>query len=236
MPLQEINPQEVKNRIFLYGENGAGKTDLAFSAPGKKLLIDWFSNAMPVAMRRYSKEFDKGEIKIVSGPTKWNDVANMVKMPLDPLVEWADVIILDNLTGLYRELTEDVAQNLPLKGESRPSPEMIIMRDYGLSAERLRYTLGKIMDHFAPTKHIIAIAHTKVEKDKEGSVISGGPSLPGQVPAYVLSLFPEQIFLRVTPDQVRHAHLTHTGLYPATTRSLEGKTIDKPNLSQMYKW
>jgi hypothetical protein len=236
--LQQINPAEVKRRIFVYGENGAGKTRLALTAPGKKLVVDWFGNVIEVCMKDFPKQLASGEIKVVKGPNEWKDIDQMVKAPLDPLIEECDVFIMDNLTGLYRETTEDVAKNVALKsGEgARPSPELVILRDYGLAAERLRYVMGKVMDNIKPTKHIIAIAHTKLNKDKEGAVISGNPSLPGEVPAFVLSLFPEQIYLRATQDKVRHAHLTHTGLFPAATRLLDGNTVDNPDLSKMYQW
>jgi len=242
MPLQELDQSlPTKKRIFLYGENGSGKTDLALSAPGKKLLIDWYGNVLEVAQRRYASELANGNIKIVPGPTKWADIDSMVKMPLDPLVEWCDVFVMDNLTGLYREVTEDVAKNVPLKNSSeRTIPEVVILRDYGLAAERLRYIMGKVMDNIytpsAPKKHIIAICHTKLEKDEKGNVVGGGPSLPGQVPAFVLSLFPEQIFLKCDSNQQRRAHFTQTGYYGAATRVLDGKPIDDPNLSKMYKW
>src|SRR6185295_16835144 len=238
MPLIEVDPKTQKKRIFIYGDNGSGKTHLSLTCPGKKLLIDWFANAIEVAQSKFSKDLEAGNIKIVKGPQKWMDINQMVKTPLDPLIDWADTVILDNLTGMYREITEDVAQNLPMKGNEgyRPSPEVIILRDYGLSAERVRYVLGKVLDNLAPTKHLIAICHTKLNKDKEGAVISGNPSLPGEVPAYTLSLFPEQIYLRATSDGVRHAHFTHTGLFPATTRILDGKTVDSPDLSKIYKW
>ena len=238
MALQEITPAEVKRRIFIYGDNGAGKTRLALTAPGKKLVVDWYGNVLEVIMKDFMKEYEAGLIKVVQGPNTWAAIDAMVKAPLDPAIEWCDVFIMDNLTGLYRETTEDVAKSVPLKsGEgARSSPELVILRDYGLAAERLRYVLGKVMDNIKPTKHIIGIAHTKLNKDKEGAVLSGNPSLPGEVPAFVLSLFPELIYLRATQDKVRHAHFTHTGLFPATTRLLSGDTVDNPDLSKLYKW
>lgn len=226
MPLVEYDPSLNNWMLLIYGDNGAGKTHLAFTMPGKKRVIDYQANA------QVKEKFPGEDIKVAKGPTKWEEIQ---KMWSDPWLLEADVPILDNLTGLYRTLLEE-AIKIPTQGdrEKRISPEIPILRDYGLASERLRWCCTNFAGLAAQGKRCIAVCHTRVEKNEDGNIILGYPSVPGQIPAFVLSLFPEVIYLRQSDDGKRTAYLQRFGLWSAQTRILSETIIKDPNLKNMY--
>ena len=90
-----------------------------------------------------------------------------------------------------------------------------------------------LLERRAKNQYVIAIAHTKMDRDELTESIVGNPSLPGQVPAYVMSLFPEMIYLR-DQNGVHTAHFIRNGLWPAATRRLDIKSCVNPNLTTLY--
>lgn len=215
--------------LSIYGDNCSGKTHLALTCPGSKIVIDYQANL------EVARKFPNEQIEVISNPPlRFNE---MQAMWSDPIFDSFDVVILDNLTGMYRVVLEEIVKYVPLGGKDskRPSPEAPILRDYGMASERLRYILSGLKDlGKRKQKTVIAITHVRCDTDKEGNKIAGYPNVPGQVPAYLLSLFPEQIYLRCLSGGTREAHLTNFDIYLGGTRILEKLKFVNPNLAEMY--
>lgn len=229
MPLQVVTEDDRYNALFLYGENGSGKTHLAFTAPGKKLYIDYAGNP------QVRKKFPNEVITVVKGPDRWDDINQMWD---DDLIEEHDVVILDNTTQLYRTILEDIIQNIPIKsGEgNRPLAGVPILRDYNFASERLRICARNLVKKVGVKRHVICVGHPQVEKDEDTGTLIGGPALPGKVPAYFISLFPELIFMRASGDKWK-AEFTKKTYYPAATRVRNPKEdAENPDLSKLYTW
>lgn len=217
--------------VFIYGENGTGKTWLAASLPGSYCFINYAGN--PESLHKLvKKEGGTPRYTAVEGPTDWEGASTMFR---DPFLDRFDNIVLDNATGLNRVLVTG-ATKIPAKEGARISGEQPILRDYGIAAERLRVIITSMKKDRKPTQNLIVIAHTKQDYNEEGQVISAGPSVPGGVPAHILSLFGEQIYLRVGADGKRVAHYKQYKLYGGATRLLEkDEPVVDPNLAVIYK-
>lgn len=214
--------------LLIYGANGIGKTYLAGTMPGKSLFINYDGNPETLL------KFPKDNWDVVEGPKTWSQIQSMWT---DPLLDNYDNLVLDNLTGLSRILVLDVIKTLPTQGRDvRPAPDLPILRDYGLASERLRAACSAHKDR-KTKQNIIAIVHEKVEKDENTGALYGGPSVPGQVPAHVLSLYGEVIYMARDHQQNRAAYLSQRTYFPAATRKLANaeKPIPNPNLAVMYK-
>ena len=214
-------------KIFIYGENGSGKTQLAATLPGKLAFINYDANVevllkMPGVQERTT---------VFKGPTEWRDIQQLFKS--SELDEF-DSVILDNSTGLSRVLLSG-SLKIPMKGEgTRPSPEIPILRDYGLAAERLRYVVSDLVERVTK-QNVVCISHVKLDKDEDSGGLVGGPSLPGQVPAFVLSKFLEVIFLKMEPDGIPKAYFKQHIYWPATSRMLISReAVKNPNLTALY--
>jgi hypothetical protein len=231
MALQIIDPREQYGLgLFLYGENGSGKTHLAGTLPGETLFVDCMGS--PEVLTKLS---NYSHIKVVECPSTWNGLNSFWN---EPELNSFDNLVFDNLTGLNRVLVS-TAMTIPLEKGKRPSPEIPIMRDHGLASERLRFVITKLDARRKHLKQNIAvICHTKFDRDEEGAVVGAGPSLPGQVPAFVLNMFPEIIYMKTegTGDQTKYiARLVTHGMYAAVTRKLKTTKYENASLAVMYK-
>lgn len=218
----EYGKDDTKACIALYGQNGIGKTHLAGTAPGKKLFLDAGGNTETLL------KFPSNEWVAVEHPTKFND---MVKMWSDPFLDEFDVIVCDNLTGVNRILVVESVNSFDFK---RVTPGIPAQADYMLAAERLRSYCSSLKERRSK-QHVIAICHEKIEKDELTGALVGGPSVPGQVPAHVMSLFGEILYLAKNKMGIRCAYTSAKGFFPAATRVLDiDKEYPNPNLKELY--
>jgi hypothetical protein len=223
MALQLIDiTNQGHRKIFIYGSNGMGKTHLAMTMPGKKLLINYSGNIETCL------KFPRAEYDAIEGPIVYNE---LVKLWTEPDLKNYQVLILDNVTGLSRELVLGCMRDYP-SGHIGQNPNK---GDYGLAAERLRLMLTAFAA-MSKTHHVIGIAHERLEKDEDSGRLIGNPSVPGQVPAHIMSIFTEIIYMKADGAGERYAHLRPAGNFPAATRLLDPtKVIKNPNLAEMYK-
>ncbi len=231
VPLSILDPMvQMCLGLMVYGPNGAGKTHLAATAKGKKLFLDDNGNWETLL------KFPRTEWDVVSFPNKWSD---MVSMWSDPLLDKYDTVVWDNLTGTARTLLMDAMKVIPNEKAGRTTPDTPGLRDYALAAERLR-ALCAMFKQRKQRQHIIAIMHERIDKDELTGGLLYGPSAPGTVPAHILSLFTEIIYLTKDSTNVRTAYLSPRAQWPAATRLLtpdkDGNlAVKNPNLADIYK-
>ena len=224
MPLKPINPTaDACLCIFIYGPNGIGKTHLAATSPGKKLFLNDNGNWETLF------KFPKAEWDVVEFPKKWKD---MVSMWSDPLLDQYDVLVMDNITGVARTLLMDAVTFIPADKAGRVSPESPGLRDYALASERLKSLMAAFKERRSK-QHVIAIGHERIDKDDVTGAQTYGPAAPGSVPAHILSLFTEFIYLNKDQGK-RTAFLSQRVNWPAGTRLLSVDKVENPDLSKMY--
>jgi len=206
--------------MLIYGDNGAGKTHLACTMPGRKLYINAMGN--PETLLKFPKDGANGW-EAVEWPLQWSQ---MQRMFIEPILDQFPVLIADNLTGVYRLLLED-----SMRVGGRISPEI---QDYGLTAERLRWICSQLRLR-RKKQHVIAICHPMVEKDAVTDSVVAGPSMPGKVPAHITSLFPEFCYMEATGGGRRVLHFVKAGLWPAATRVLKETKWTNATLAELYR-
>lgn len=230
-----MTPFEVRDvvcphlRIFIYGPNGVGKTQLAWTFPGKKLFIDSAGNPETLV-----KLGDRPNWDVIDAPKKWSQWVLFLK---DPILDQYPVLVWDSITGTTRDLLVESVAQYPRK---RESPEQPAMQDYGLVGERIKVITSSLTDR-RNKQDIIAIAHETLKVVKGENPLNpeaeyyGQPSVPGQTPSHILSLFPEQIYMD-TLNGKRTAFFGKRNVFPAATRLLDAdKPIADPDLSKIYQ-
>jgi phage nucleotide-binding protein len=184
----EITPAEelpINMAILIWGNAGVGKTTLACTAPGKKLLVNFdprgpasVSTVSDVSVADYS-----GMGPRVVEAFKQADPLNLGKVLHD-----YDTLVIDSLTTIA-DLT--VAHGISLtKGASieRPSPGAYGARN-ALILALVTNVLRLTHNH---GKHVIFIAHEGSPiRDEEGGLVSIPVYLGGQLPAQVGVRFSE---------------------------------------------
>lgn len=216
--LEPVDLRALKQCILIYGDNGAGKTHLAATMPGRKLFINAYGN--PETLLKFPKDGPNGW-EAVEWPKEWS---KMQRMFIEPILDQFQVLVADNLTGVYRLILEEI-----MKNAGRVSAEI---QDYGLCAERLRWICSQLRQR-RDKQHVIAVCHTMIEKDSVTESIQAGPSVPGKVPAHITSLFPELIYLKGGVKRV--AYYAQTGMWPAATRVLKDTRFEEPLLAEIYR-
>lgn len=212
--------QKLRLSLFLYGANGVGKTHLARTLKGKMCLANYNGNPQVLV------KFPPGDTTVIQGPPAYNDI---VRMCADSYFDQFDIFCLDAVTGLYRILLDEIVKTVP---NTRTLPGVPALQDYQLASERLR----NVIRDFTARKdrqHIIATAHERVERDEVTQAAYGGPSVPGQVPAYICDRFGEMLYINMVNDK-RVAHVKKYLYFPAATRLLDLKDVENPNLDTMY--
>ena len=224
MPLKvvDINTQ-LNARILIYGPNGIGKTHLSLTWWGKKVVIDNTANI------ETARKFNQQDITVFESPHTW---AELQTMWVDPILDGFDCLIMDNITGVYRDLVVDSVKTDVRERRGKVAD----LSDYGLASERLRIFISNLRAR-AYKQHIICIAHESVDKDEITGATHGGPSVPGKVPAHIMSLFSETIYMtKIGVDRV--GKLSQHTYFPAATRLLLPDAVIKGpdlDLEKMYR-
>ena len=176
IPITSVKERPARFTALLWGSAGCGKTTLAATAPGKKLLINFDPDgAASIASRTDIDiaDFSREPDRIVEGFKK-DDI-----LGLSAVIENYDTIIVDSLTNAtHMSLMHGIPQTKGAKIE-RPSPGAYMVRNaltIQLVKRMLRLT-GKYC------KHCIFIAHegTPVSND-QGVVLHITIMLGGQLP------------------------------------------------------
>lgn len=175
-PLAEIN-----NRVsmLLWGQHGGGKTALAASAPGKKLLF----NFDPDGMTTLGSRDDVIGVDLSNEghalASKWNssdDPIGLGKLLADDSLG-IDTVIVDSTTTFSQLALE--------RGISITNGATIERASPGAYGARNALTLRMMSAMLRVTgkynKHIIFTGHEDVEKDKEGGILAYVTMLGGKL-------------------------------------------------------
>ena len=93
-----------------------------------------------------------------------------------------EVLILDNLTGLYRTLLEEVLSQ-PSKSGKRLYEDHPNMGDYGVVSERMRHILSGLKARYLEKRQtVIAVTHVKCDTNTDGVKVAGYPTYRDRSP------------------------------------------------------
>jgi phage nucleotide-binding protein len=173
-----VNVKEAPQRLsmLLWGPAGCGKTTLAATAPGKKLLINFDPDGAASITNRDDVDLLDLAPHMKTIGTQFDGVlARQIKNVLPNY----DTVIVDSLTNVQQTaLTTGVSS---VKGATiaRPSPGAYQVRN----AYTLALMSDLLMDTGALNKHIIFTAHEATpDRNDEGVVIQITLMLGGQLP------------------------------------------------------
>lgn len=227
----ELGTDKPRLSMMLWGESGTGKTTLAATAPGKKLLLLFDPDGDMSILTR------KDVVKIDFTKMDMATIINEAKKP-DPygikalLAGDIDTVIVDSLTRFSETALRYI---IPLTRGA--TPENPTPGGYGarnLIVINFINTLVRITSEY--NKHIIFITHEGApDKNDQGSVMSVGMMLGGQLPGLaskdiseVWCLFARggKIRIAVRPEQLRSPMKTRMFVTQGTTTGFEWKYDD----------
>lgn len=169
--------------ILIWGKAGVGKTTLACTAPGEKLVINFDPNG-PASVA------GRGDVSVLDYSAARTSLTDEFKRP-DPFgiskhLEQFDTVIIDSLSSIEELTTRQgvaFAQSIGIKSfVENPSPTAYGARN-ALVLELVRNMMSVCS---TMKKHLILIGHEAGPlKDKEGSIVSIPLMLGGKLPVNV---------------------------------------------------
>lgn len=176
IPIIKVKDAPQRLSMLLWGPAGCGKTTLAATAPGKKLLINFDPDgAASIADRDDVDLLDLAPVMKTLG----SQLDGMLARQIKAVIPNYDTIIVDSLTNVQQSaLTSGIGMT---KGATlaRPSPGAYGVRN----AYTLSFMSDLLMDTGALKKHIIFTAHEATpDRNDEGVVIQITLMLGGQLP------------------------------------------------------
>ena len=210
MELRIEKPTDAPSRLsmILWGDSGAGKTTLALTAPGRKLLIlldpdgDVGVKNMPNWQRIYLGR--ENPIDIVKEGTKPEPYG------ISTLLADFDTVIVDSLTKFSEHALQLAVRVAPKSSIEQPG-----LNGYGLRNIYVSSLISNMLRITAAlNKHIIFITHEKdADRNSDGAIISVGMLLGGQLPNITSKDISEVWNLR------DHAGVRHIAIRPERLRS-----------------
>ncbi len=176
IPITSVKERPARFTGLLWGSSGCGKTTLACTAPGKKLLIN-FDPDGPASVAA------RPDVDVADFSREANNITELFKkddiLGLSAVIENYDTIISDSLTNAtYMALMHGIPQTKGAKIE-RPSPGAYMVRN-ALTIQLVKRMLRLTGKH---GKHCIFIAHEGAPvTNEEGIVLHITLMLGGQLP------------------------------------------------------
>lgn len=162
--------------ILVWGPSGVGKTTLACTAPGKKLLVSFDPDGD-------ASVADRDDVDVLDLSSARHAIVTEFKSDTSPLglakvIEDYDTIIVDSLTNAQHKTVMHAIGTLRGATIEKPSMEAYGTRN-ALITQLVKNTLMLTAKH---NKHVIFIAHeASPDRDKEGVVIAVTVALGGQL-------------------------------------------------------
>jgi GTPase SAR1 family protein len=177
--------------ILLWGEAGSGKTTLACTAPGNKLLVNFDP-------RGPSSVAYRGDVSVADYSGHGTKIVEEFKKSdpfgLSRVIDAYDTIVVDSLTTVG-DLT--VARGIELNAGTQPGKGAMVERPSPAAYQARNNLILALVTNMlrlcqAYDKHLIVIAHEGAkEKDDHGQVVSIPMYLGGQLPAQASVRFSE---------------------------------------------
>lgn len=176
IPIVPVKQQVQRISLLVWGPAGCGKTTLAATAPGKKLLLNFDPDGSASLTSRDDVDvLDLAPQLAYIGTQLEGGLVRSIKPHLDKY----DTIIVDSLTNVSQaSLNSGIGMT---KGASiaRPSPGAYGVRN----AYTLKLMTDLLIETGAKNKHIIFTAHEATpDRNEEGVVIQVTLMLGGQLP------------------------------------------------------
>ena len=183
--IEKASAKEQRMSLLLWGTSGCGKTTLAATAPGRKLLISFDPDgAASIANRDDVDVADFSSSKpMVAEKFKSDNPLN-----LQSIIENYDTIIIDSLTSVAQMALMHGISHTKGATIERPSPGAYMVRN----ALTLQLVMNLLRLTGREKKHIIGIAHEAAPvTDDSGAAISITVMLGGQLPEQATLNFSE---------------------------------------------
>lgn len=190
----EITPAtEVSSNmaILLWGEAGGGKTTLACTAPGNKLLVNFDP-------RGPSSVAYRGDVSVADYSGHGTKIVEEFKKSdpfgLSKVIDGFDTVVVDSLTTVG-DLT--VARGIELNQGTQPGKGAMVERPSPAAYQARNNLILALVTNMlrlcqSHDKHLVVIAHEGAkEKDDNGNIVSIPMYLGGQLPAQTSVRFSE---------------------------------------------
>lgn len=174
-------------RMLLWGKAGTGKTTLACTAPGNKLILNFDPQG-------YLSVKDRSDVQVVDFSAHTNAVMDKLKednfMGIESVLDRGsfDTVIIDSLTSISGLALENAIACGKYKDSGAPATiERPTLGGYGhRNAQVLAFVKSIMRSVTKKKKHVIFITHEdQPDKDKEGHVIAITLMLGGGLPEFV---------------------------------------------------
>ncbi len=177
--IEDANEGAARMSMLLWGESGCGKTTLACTAPGKKLLVLFDPDG--AASVKSASDVKVLDTTLASVSDIFSQIKSSKPFGLTEVIQEYDTLIIDSLTKVSDLCLWQIANLSLAKGATPDNPTIA---GYGM---RNRMVMNFIDNMIKLTqmhnKHLILITHEgAAEKNDSGSVISVGMMLGGQLP------------------------------------------------------
>ena len=180
--LSSASDQITRLSLLLWGDAGTGKTTLAATAPGKKLILN-FDPDGPAAVA------GRDDVDVLDLSSKTSSIVGKLKSR-DPLrlskhLDKYDTIIVDSVTMLSELCLEEAVQHYATRKSTMEAPGQHGYVRRNSTLKQIITSLAKITgDH---DKHVIFVAHEAApDRNDDGAVIlittTLGPSNSSAIP------------------------------------------------------
>lgn len=213
-------------KFLVYAPAGNGKTMLAATLPGNKLILSTENGLLSLSeanqMRIFGRAEDIPVIKIQSA----SDLSEAYEfVATSPYAKDVDSIALDSIT--------DIAE-VVLTHYKRTCKDP--RKAYGEMQDKMTELIRKFRD--LPGKHVMFTAKQDREKDQDGMMLYG-PSMPGKTLTLSIAHFFDEVFaLEISPKQAdgstyRFLRTRANIQFQAKDRSGALDEIEEPNLTNV---
>lgn len=174
-------------RMLLWGKSGTGKTTLACTCPGLKLILN-FDPQGHLSVK------DRTDVVVVDLSAERNNIMDRIKednmLGIEGVIDKLkpDTIIFDSLTSISGLALENAISSGKYKDKGEgASIERPTLGGYGHRNAQVLAVVKSIMRSVAKkNKHLVLITHEDApDKDKDGNVIAITLALGGNLPEFV---------------------------------------------------
>jgi len=235
-PISSYADEADKLRLILQGSSGQGKTTIACQFPGA-YIIDIDINLggtlrylkeknlpLPIGFDVLDREVKDGKSVPVPMPKRYERLVKLLtEADANPAIQ---TVVIDSATNLSEVM---IAEVLRLQNKSQMTKQ-----EWGFFANCSRQFLGTLS---LMRKHIVLIAHEKLEKDKEGfPIFPVKVNWPGQVGTNMSIWFTNcwRAQVKIQPSGLNNTYKWEIETMPSQKYELKN-TLGLPSTFE-FKW